>query len=66
VRLPKRDDFPEIGYLTADEVEREVERLRGLDLSYPASAEIEAERRAFSRRLRKAAAKRAGVVSFYY
>jgi hypothetical protein len=66
VRLPKRDDFPGIGYLTADELEREVERLRGLDLSYPASPEIEEDRRTFLRCLQKAAKRRAGVVSFYY
>jgi hypothetical protein len=66
VTLPERDDFPTIGYLTADEVEHEVERLRELDLSFPKSAEIEEGRQTFFRCLMAAANKRAGIVSFYY
>ena len=66
VSLPKRDDFPVIGYLTADEVEREVERLRGLDLSYPRSAEIEEGRKTFLRCLKGAARRRTSIVAFYY
>jgi hypothetical protein len=66
VALPKRDDFPVIGFLAADEVEREVERLRGLDLSYPKSAEIEEDRKTFCRCLEKASKKRIGIVAFYY
>src|SRR5262245_32566797 len=47
VRLPRRDDFPVIGFLTADEVQGELERFRLLDLSFPQSAEIEHDRRTF-------------------
>ena len=66
VSLPPRDDFPAIGYLTADEVEHEVERLRGLDLSYPKSAEIEKGRKTFFRCLKEAAKRGTGILSFYY
>ncbi len=66
VRLPKRDDFPAIGYLTAEEVQREAARLGGRELSYPQSAEVEQGRRTLLGCLRKAARRRAGVVAFYY
>jgi hypothetical protein len=67
VRLPKaRDEFPVIGYLTAAEVEREVKRLDGLDLSYPRSELIEADRKELVRALKKAAKKAVGVVAFYH
>lgn len=65
VRLPRRDDFPGIGYLTAEEVKREVERLRRLDLSHP-DDEVEEDRKTFLRCLQRALKKRAGVVAFYY
>jgi hypothetical protein len=67
VPLPKRrDDFPGIGYLTAAEVRREIDRLRALDLSFPDDDEIEADRQELLRALHKAARKRVGVVAFYY
>jgi hypothetical protein len=66
VPLPERDDFPDIGHLTADEVECEAARLGVLDLSYPQCAEIEEDRRTLLRCLRRAAKKRMAVVSFYY
>jgi hypothetical protein len=66
VSLPPRDGFPAIGYLTADEVKHEVERLRGLDLSYPKSAEIEKGRKTFFRCLKEPAKRGTGIVAFYY
>ncbi len=66
VRLPKREEFPDVGYLTADEVRRELERLRGRDPSQPRSAGIEEGRKTFFRCLKQAAEKRVGIVAFYY
>lgn len=66
VELPKSKEFPEIGYLTADEVEREVKRLEGMDLSYPKDELIEADRKELLRALQKAAKKKLGVVAFYH
>ena len=66
VRLPERDDFPAISFLTATEVRREVKRLAALDLSFPQSAEIEQDRLTFSKCLKKAARKGVGIVAFYY
>jgi hypothetical protein len=66
VSLPQRDDFPVIGYLTADEVECEVERLRKLDLSSPKRAAIEEGRKTFFRCLKEAAKRRTSLVAFYY
>jgi hypothetical protein len=66
VRLPRRDDFPVIGFLTADEVQGELEGLRALDLSFPQSAEIEHDRRTFFKCLQNAAKKGVGIVAFYY
>jgi hypothetical protein len=66
VALPRNDDFPYISYLTEDEVQREVQRLRSTDLSYPKNAEIESDRRELFQCLDAAAAKHRAVVSFYY
>jgi hypothetical protein len=66
VPLPKRDDFPGIGYLTAAEVQREVDRLSGLDLSLPKDDNVKTDRKELLRSLQKAAKKRVGVVAFYY
>ena len=67
VKLPKsKDDFPAIGYLTADEVGREAKRLAGMDLSYPRDEEIEEDRKELLRALQKAAKKQLGVVAFYH
>ena len=67
VKLPKwKDDFPLIGYLTAAEVEREVKRLEGMNLSYPKDERIEADRKELLRALQKAAKKKLGVVAFYH
>ena len=59
-------EFPLIGYLTAAEVEREVKRLEGMDLSFPKDEWIEQDRKEFLVALRKAAKKRLGVVAFYH
>ncbi|HKB39051.1 MAG TPA: hypothetical protein VKD72_21605 [Gemmataceae bacterium] len=67
VPLPKsREDFPGIGYLTAAEVKREVDRLGAMDLSFPTDELIEADRKELLRSLQKAAKKQVGVVAFYY
>jgi len=53
VPLPKpRYDFPLIVYLTAAQVQREVERLGAMDLSFPKGEGIEAERKELLRALR--------------
>ena len=59
-------EFPLIGYLTAAEVQREVERLDTMDLSYPKDGEIEEDRKEPLWSLQKAARKRVGVVAFYH
>lgn len=64
--LPEIPDFPYISYLTAEEVQGEVQRLRSIDLSYPKNAEIEQDRKAFYKCLTRAAKKQVGIVSFYY
>jgi hypothetical protein len=66
VKLPKSDDFPAIGYLTADEVEKEVKRLGAMDLSFPKDELIEEDRRELLKALQKAAKKGVGVVAFYH
>jgi hypothetical protein len=66
VKLPRRNDFPGIGYLTADEVKREIERLRTQDLPPPMYDMVEDDRRAFRWCLRQAAKKERGIVAFYY
>jgi hypothetical protein len=66
VKLPRRDDFPGIGYLTGAEVKRELERLRQMDMSFPEDDLIEDDRRAFLWCLRRAAKKGVGIVAFYY
>src|SRR5262249_16377157 len=66
VRLPERDDFPAISFLTANEVQREVKRLGALDLSFPQSAEVEQDRQTFFKCLKTAARKGVGIVAFYY
>ncbi len=66
VRIPKVDDFPYISYLDAAEVRAEVERLRAMDLAYPADPGVEAERRRFLDLLARAADQGRGIVGFYY
>src|SRR5262245_16507275 len=66
VKVPKRDDFPYISFLEADEVRDEVARLRAMDLSDPSDPENEAERRRFQQLLEQAADQHLGVVGFYY
>jgi hypothetical protein len=66
VPLPEVDEFPFISYLSAEDVQKEAERLRALDLSYPRSAIIESERRLLLQGLETAAERRMGVVAFYY
>ncbi len=66
VPLPERDDFPEIGYLTAEELRNEVEQLGATDLSDPQRPEIEEDRIAFLAYLQDAARRGMGIVAFYY
>jgi hypothetical protein len=66
VRLPKYRDFPRVGYLSPSEVEREVTRLEGIDLSYPKDEWTEEDRKEYRAALRKAAKKGLGVVAFYH
>jgi len=61
-----KDDFPLIGYLTAAEIEREVKRMEGTDLSFPKDELIEQDRKELLGALQKAAKKRVGVVAFYH
>lgn len=66
IRLPEVDEFPYIGYLTAEEVRGEVARLGAMDLSYPPSAAIARDRRALLQYLETAAQAGHAVVAFYY
>jgi len=66
VLLPEVRDSPVISYLTAAEVRNEFERFRKMDLSFPASAEVEEDRKALLECLKKATNKRAGIVAFYH
>lgn len=67
VKLPKIHDFPVISYLDAAGFQAEVERLRGMDLSFPKDRAIEKERKRFLKALEKGARKAGrGVVGFYY
>ena len=66
VKLPRIEDFPYISYLDAEELRAEVDRLRGMDLSYPRDREVEEERRYFLRLLESAVGQNRGVVGFYY
>lgn len=63
VPQPGRSSFPGSGYLTADEAERDVERLG--ELSFPDDL-IEEDGKTLYRCLKKAAKKQAGVAAFYY
>lgn len=64
--LPEPDDFPFISYMTPEEITEELQRLAGMDLSYPEDEEIEAERHDFRDCLKKAEAAQLGIVAFYY
>jgi hypothetical protein len=66
VALPPIDDFPYIGYLTADEVREEVARMESMDLSCPESPGVEKDRKLLFRCLNGASKKGLGVVAFYY
>jgi hypothetical protein len=66
VPMPEVEEFPYISYLTADEIECEVERLRELDLSCPRSELIERDRRWLLQCLEAAADQRMSIVAFYY
>lgn len=66
IRLPTGEDFPIIGYLTAEEVLREVGRLGAMDLSYPGGVSIERDRHLLYGHLRSADHQGRAVVTFYY
>lgn len=66
VALPEIADFPFISSLSKDAVDAEVERLGSMELSFPDDEEIEEARRELFECLRQAAARRLGVVTFYY
>jgi hypothetical protein len=64
--LPKYDDFPYVSYLTAAEVQHEIERLGSMNLSFPADADIEAARKTLLKCMKTAAKQEVGIVAFYY
>jgi hypothetical protein len=66
VKLPRSEDVPEIGYMTPEEVKREIVRLQGIDLAFPASSEIEASRREYAVAVSRAAASGNAIVAFGY
>ncbi|MGL4419069.1 MAG: DUF7691 family protein, partial [Gemmataceae bacterium] len=66
VKLPKSDDVPEISYLTAEDVQQEQQRLQGIDLAYPMSAEIEQGRREYAAAVARAAELGSAIVAFGY
>lgn len=66
IALPEIDDFPMISSLSREAVAAEVERLESLDLAFPDDEEIEDARNELLGCLRQAAAKKLGVVTFYY
>jgi len=66
VELPKIEDFPYIGYLTADEVQAEVARLEAMDLSDPRSQELGTERNQLLQCLQRVRQEGLAVVAFYY
>lgn len=64
-RVPHDDDLPVVSYLTADEVRSEAARLGRIDLAFPDDEDIEAARRALAAAIRRARARRLGVMAFY-
>jgi len=66
VKLPRSNDVPEIGYLTAVEVQQEHSRLQGIDLQYPMSAEIEESRREYASAVARAATAGSAIIAFGY
>lgn len=66
VKLPPKDDVPEISYLTEDEVLAENQRLRETDLAYPKSDEIESGRREYATHVAAAAEEGLAIVAFSY
>lgn len=66
VKLPRSDDVPEIGYLTAEEVQQEHSRLQGIDLAFPTSSEIETDRREYASAVSRAAVAGNAIVAFGY
>ncbi|WP_254511638.1 DUF7691 family protein [Anatilimnocola floriformis] len=64
--LKAPDDFPYLSFLTAEEVVAEVQRLAGIELSFPADPDIENARHAYANCMKVAADSQRGVVSFYY
>jgi hypothetical protein len=66
VKLPKSSDAPEIGYLTADEVQQEHARLQSIDLAFPRSTEIEESRHEYATAVAQAAAMGNAIVAFGY
>lgn len=66
VKMPRSDDVPEIGYLTAEEVRQEHARLQSMDLAFPGSTEIEESRREYATAVARAAAMGNAIVAFGY
>lgn len=67
VKLPRSDDdVPSISYMTAEEVSREQERLRGIDMAFPASSEVESGRYEYAKAIDDAAAHGKAIVAFGY
>ena len=66
VKLPKSDDLPEIGHLTAEEVQQEYTRLQSVELAFPSSAEIEGSRREYASAVGRAVTLGLGIVAFGY
>jgi hypothetical protein len=63
--VPEPDDFPDIRFLTAEQVREDYERLTGLDLSHE-DEELEAAREEFRSYFRQASEKGLGLVTFAY
>ncbi|CAN5604373.1 hypothetical protein BH10PLA2_BH10PLA2_22250 [soil metagenome] len=65
VLMPESADFPVVSFLSAAEVASEVERLGGMDLTFPKNAGIERDRQSLLESLRSAAQAGQAVVAFY-